>query len=217
MPRAAPIRKTEREALELAGMQVLPGRLDPPISWALVVVAAAVVVLAVVLLYLTRTYARHATEQTAALQTVAEAVDQSRTERYRPVLKGAIVLTGEAEFQFALVNTGQGAAHDVEAEWSIDEFPHTSRWRASYIAPGERHRFELRLGDAQGAIRPQRTDARPIDSAKAVTQHLGESLGMLTYEAQCDDPLGTTYEFSGDIPLKELVAERTDHAIEVVE
>lgn len=215
--RTVPIRNIEAVPVEQVAMQVLPVQPQVALSGALVVMAIALVILTIVLIYMTRTYAQRATEQTATLDSVTEALDRSRTDRYRPVLKGAIVLTGESQFDFAIVNTGQSAAHDVEAEWSIDDFPHTSTWTASYIAPGERHRFELRLGDEQGAIRTQTTDDRPIDSAQAVTQYLEETPGVLTYEASCENPLGTAYEFTGDIPLKELVAERTDHAIEVVE
>lgn len=198
-------------------MQIPPVGSQLALSWALVVVACAQVLLAVALTYMTWLYARRATDQTAALQAVQEALAQSRTAAYRPVLKGSIVLTGDSEFAFALVNTGQGAAHEVDAEWSIDGGAHTSTWAASYIAPGERHRFQLRLGDEEGAIRTQTTTDRPIDSAQAIRQHLSESPGILTYTATCEDPLGNSYEFGDEIPLKALVSKRTENAIEVVE
>jgi len=123
----------------------------------------------------------------------------TREAEFKPVLKGKIIFQPINYYYFAIVNTGKGAAHNIEAEWGVDGVGTSSTWRMPHIAPGEQHRFSLPLSDDENDR---------ISAEGEIKSILGEYEGILHYEAECEDALGNSHSFVEDIPILDAIEGR---------
>jgi|AntDeeMetagen134_2_1112570.scaffolds.fasta_scaffold00635_6 heme/copper-type cytochrome/quinol oxidase subunit 2 len=165
------------------------------------IASAASVTVAAVLAYVTYQYYRETQRHTKEMR-------KNREAEFKPVLKATLVHRAVSYYDFAIVNTGKGAAHDVHAEWSVDDFPHTGSWSIPHLAPEERHRFAIQLEeDRQGHIRTE----------GEIEEALSDHPGVLHYEAGCTDALGNPHSFEEDIPLVETLKGRFENVTELLE
>lgn len=164
-------------------------------------VSVASVIFAAVLAYVTYQYYRETQNHTKEMK-------KNREAEFKPVLKATLIHRAVSYYDFAIVNTGKGAAHDVHAKWSVDDFPHTSSWSIPHLAPGERHRFAIQLEeDREGKIRAK----------GAIEEALSDHPGVIHYEAECTDALGNPHSFNENTPLVETLKGRVENTTELLE
>lgn len=168
-----------------------------------IAISLASVVVAGVLAYVTYQYYTETKQHTAEMR-------KNREAEFRPVLKGAIVYKPVSYYDFAIINTGKGAAHDVEAEWQVDDYPHTSTWSIPHIAPEKQHNFAVRIEDEKET----EGNEGMLHAEQEFRDELADSDGILHYEATCKDALGNTHEFQEDIDIIGAIDGRVAGAME---
>jgi DNA-binding HxlR family transcriptional regulator len=148
------------------------------------------------LLVVTAVYAYETMEQTEEMQ-------RDREAQFRPIISPTVETMGINSFNFAIDNSGKGAAYNVEAEWWMeDEKDESVTWEIPLLSSGERRRFQL-----------------PTDggySSNDVKEKYGDD-DILHFRACFEDGLGNTFT-PGDggaeevIKLTDTMASREDSA-----
>ena len=168
-----------------------------------IAISLASVIVAGVLAYVTYQYYVETRQHTAEMR-------KSRQAEFRPILKGALVYKHVSYYDFAIINTGKGAAHDVEAEWQVDEYPHTSTWSIPHIEPEKQHKFAIQVEN------DEETEGNEgmLHGEQEFRDELADSEGVLHYKATCKDALGNTHEFEENIDIIGAINGRVAGAIE---
>jgi len=91
--------------------------------------------LSLALVIATGFYTYEASQQTEQMKT-------ERRDRIKPIIRPTIEPRGVSHHTLALVNSGEGAAYDVDAEWQIED-DDTIKWKSPLLTSGERRRFDL--------------------------------------------------------------------------
>jgi len=148
------------------------------------------------LLAVTAVYAYETMEQT-------EEMERDREAQFRPIISPTIETFGINSFNFAVDNSGKGAAYNLEAEWWMDgEKDESITWEIPLLSSGERRRFRL-----------------PTDgeySSNDVKEKYGDS-DILHFRACFQDGLGNTFSPGNGggeeaIKLTDTMASREDSA-----
>jgi hypothetical protein len=158
-----------------------------------VLLSLASVIFAGALTYVTYRYYTETRQQTVESR-------RNREAEFKPVLKATLVFQPVNYYHFAIVNTGKGAAHDVQAEWQVDDYSQ-STWAIPHFASKDQFRFAVQLernGEAQG-------NQGTLRSAQEFRNELADKDGILYYKATCEDALGNSHEFEEEIPLIETI------------
>ena len=163
----------------------------------------ASVIVAGVLAYVTYQYYAETKQHTAEMR-------KNREAEFRPVLKGALVYKPVSYYDFAIINTGKGAAHNVEAEWQVDEYPHINTWSIPHIESKKQHEFAVQVEDGEGTV----GNEEMLRGEQDFRDELADSEGILHYEATCEDALGNTHEFEEDIDIIGAIEGRVAGAME---
>jgi hypothetical protein len=167
-----------------------------------VLLSLASVIFAGALTYVTYRYYTETRQQTVESR-------RNREAEFKPVLKATLVFQPVNYYHFAIVNTGKGAAHDVQAEWQVDDYSQ-STWAIPHFASKDQFRFAVQLernGEAQG-------NQGTLRSAQEFRNELADKDGILYYKATCEDALGNSHEFEEEIPLIETIDGRVKGTIE---
>lgn len=168
-----------------------------------ILLSLASVIVAAVLAYVTYQYYTETKEQTAEMR-------RDRESRFKPVLKATLAHRLGGYYDFAMINTGKGAAHDVEAKWSVGDYPHESKWSIPHFAPGDQYRFAVQLTEDDG----ERGSGKKLQSYQEFLSELTEGDDVLEYAATCRDALGKSHSFEEDVPLVETIRGRVSGVVE---
>ncbi|MFD1588516.1 hypothetical protein ACFR9U_16175 [Halorientalis brevis] len=108
-------------------------------------------------------------------------VSEMRTDRLtrnKPLVTPTIDTKYAVNHFFAIENTGEGVAYDVEAEWWCDEGDKQT-WKIPLLSPGERRTFPLPFGGEDGTITTsgQIEDAAGRDAVIEFRVRYSDSLG----------------------------------------
>lgn len=144
----------------------------------------------VVLAWATWRYYRQSKLQT-------EEMEQARKERIRPVIKPAIVNRTGLHYNFAVTNTGNGAAHDVEGAWEFEHLNHRVEWKTAIIPAGEQHVFAL----------PFDENSELLMTMEQIEAALGEAEGRLTFEAGYTDPMDRSYRTEETLDVRDAIGQ----------
>ncbi len=107
---------------------------------------------------------------------------RDRKVRIKPLVKPTIENKFAVHHFFAIENTGEGAAYNVEANWwSNPDDKHT--WKIPILSPGERRTFPLPFGD---------DDDGRVTTSDAIEQ-AADGDSTVEFRVSYDDALGNTY------------------------
>jgi hypothetical protein len=130
---------------------------------------------------------------------------QSIRAQASPHLKPGIEYGSAEQLYLVIRNTGNAAAHDVEARWSLLRPAGRGRtWRIETIPPSGRHRFKLPFPGSEET---------EIENIK---ERLSGTSGALHFEAECKNILGQTKGFEEKVQVKDALR-RTAEADEIVQ
>jgi len=156
--------------------------------------------------YYTRQQSEATNDQIDAMGTQTQAVTSQTKAMAMPYLKATIEHPNFAEYFFVIQNTGNGAAHDVTAEWEIGADGPDRSWNIPLIAPGESHQFII---------------TKDGDSLATTADKLDEALKNrgyeLRFEADCEDIFEEEHHFEQEINLHHAVHGRKEGSYEWVE
>jgi len=123
-----------------------------------------------------------------------------------PYLKATIEHPNFAEYFFVITNTGNGAAHNVTAEWEIGTDGPDRSWSIPLIAPGESHQFIItKDGDS------------PVTTADKLEEALEDRGFGLRFKVDCEDIFEENHHFEQEINLQRAIHGRKEMSYEWVE
>lgn len=126
-----------------------------------------------------------------------EEMKQARKEEIRPVIKPAVVNKTGLHHAFVVVNTGNGAAHDIKGSWGFEHLNHEVEWKTAIIPAGERHVFSLPFGE----------NSELLMTAGQIEAALDEVEGSLTFEADYTDPMERSYRTEETLDVLDTVGQ----------
>lgn len=132
---------------------------------------------------------------------------QSIKTQANPFLKAGLEYSTSDKLHFVIQNTGKGAAHDVEAHWSLLKPAAPGRsWKIDNIPPNSKHRFNIPLpGEEQGY-----TDVPEIGD------RLADLNGEIHFEAECENILRKSCEFEEKVEIRDAL-KRTKRSGETIQ
>jgi hypothetical protein len=145
-----------------------------------VVLAIFTIVLAIA----TWRYYRQSSAQT-------EEMEVTRKENIRPVLKPAIINRTGLHYIFTIQNTGNGAAHDIEANWGFNHLDHSRSWKSAIITSDEQRQFAIPFGEEQTMALTE----------GEIKEELDDEDTELVFEAEYADPVGRSYNTEENIDV----------------
>jgi len=156
--------------------------------------------------YYTRQQSEATNDQIDAMSVQTQAVTGQTKAMAMPYLKATIEHPNFAEYFFIIQNTGNGAAHDVTAEWEIGADGPDRSWNIPLIAPGESHQFIItKDGDS------------PVTTADKIDEALEDRGYDLRFEADCEDIFEEEHHFEQEIDIQRAVHGRKERSYEWVE
>lgn len=171
---------------------VLDGAMAVSASQVQLWVSIASVVFSGVLVLVTFLYWRETRNHT-------EEMRATREVEFKPILKGTVEPNLGLHNRFYIENTGNGAAHDVEANWGFKHLDAKVEWSIPLISPGQRHAFSLPFTD---------DGFSDITTHQAVESELEGSEGILYFDWNCEDGLGNDICDREEIDVLETVSSR---------
>jgi hypothetical protein len=156
--------------------------------------------------YYTRLQSDATHKQIDAMGAQTTVINDQTKAMSRPYLKATIEHPNFAEYFFAIRNTGNGAAHDVTAEWDIGTDGEDRSWNIPLIAPGEKHQF----------IITKTEDNSIVSAAKQIEEVLSSRGYELRFEADCEDIFGESHHFEEEIDLERAIWGRKEASYEWV-
>lgn len=114
----------------------------------------------------------------------------------RPHIKANLAYRGPNAVFLSITNTGSGAAHDVEASWSIGDFKKS--WTIPLMLTGERHVFPVLKEGQEWVIGTEDLKDRLGDGASQV----------LRFKASAEDPLGRSALFEEEMDILRIIESR---------
>lgn len=110
-----------------------------------------------------------------------EELEKTRKAEFRPILKPTIDGKHGHLIKFSFENTGNGAAHNVDAEWSFSDHEYTEQWELPLISSGERYTFFLPFDTTNPIVNPEEIIERLDEDEK------------LVFNATYEDAIGNPY------------------------
>src|SRR5699024_8888639 len=138
--------------------------------------SAAQAIFALGLLIATVVYTYYTHRQSEATSDQIDAMKSQTNSMSKPYLKPTIEHPNFAEYFFAIRNTGNGAAHNVSAEWTLSNEDRKRTWNIPLIPPGEKHRFVITT-----------KDDNPISGINSLEEVLPDDGWELNFKASCED------------------------------
>jgi len=108
-------------------------------------------------------------------------LERTRKADFQPILKPTIDSWHGVIIRFAFENTGNGAAHNVRADWRFSNNGYTEEWEIPLLSPGERHLFHLPFDEDN-----------PVSKAEEIKNRLSDD-EKLIFNATYEDPLGNRF------------------------
>lgn len=106
----------------------------------------------------------------------------------RPVIKASVFERENGFLAFRIVNTGEGAAHNIIAKWGFKNIDKLNVWEPDLLLPNEENWFWL-----------------PFDSKatkpRDIRSELGENEGEIKFEVSYEDPHGEEFETTEELSV----------------
>ena len=121
----------------------------------------------------------------------------------RPFIKANVAFIGPVKALLEIHNTGNGAAHDVKAQWEIAN--HEREWKIPLLPPGSSHSFPI-------IVREEGEQPDWVMGLDELDQYIDEhgSTSVIEFHAECDDILNIHHDFDEQVDLENALWGRVD-------
>ena len=156
--------------------------------------------------FYTRKQSNATKNQIAAVQSQTSAIESQTKTSAKPHIKATIERPNPVVCNFAIQNTGNGAAHNVSASWVIGSDDRERNWTIPLLASGDKHQFHL--------THPNNDKILPTEKD---IKECYEGYGFeLRFESTCEDIFEESHTFEETIDLEEAIWGREKGTSELI-